>query len=148
MQDTFTRAAAFRAARERNYAVGAGLVAALNDGDVGPVRIVAARKRRIECLVRIQAQPGDAAISLLQLYQHLRQFGVAGGPGHQADVGSTIENRFALLLCDAAKNSEYFALPGAFELIEAVKYFLLCFVADAAGVVEDQLSILRLGTCE
>ena len=49
-------AAALRPARERHHAIGAGLVAAFDDGDVGAMRIVAARERGLEGVVGIEAQ--------------------------------------------------------------------------------------------
>src|SRR5260370_6779350 len=41
-------AASLRSARERYHAICAGFIAALDDGDVGAMRIVAAGERRIE----------------------------------------------------------------------------------------------------
>jgi len=46
-------------------------VAAFDDGDVGAVRVVAARERRVERLIGIEAQPGDAAGAGFELHQHL-----------------------------------------------------------------------------
>ena len=66
----FAGAAALRPARERHHAIGAGFVAAFDDGDVGAVRIVAARERRIEGFVGIEAQAGDAAVAGFELHQH------------------------------------------------------------------------------
>src|SRR5437016_4975172 len=66
-------AAALRTASERHYAVRAGFVAALDDGDVGAMRIVAAGERRLERVFGIEAQARDAAIARFELHQHLRQ---------------------------------------------------------------------------
>ena len=50
------------------------------------------------------------------------------------------EDPLAFLLRHAAQNSEHFALAVFFlELLQAMKNFLLGFVADAAGVVEHQV---------
>ncbi len=53
------------------------------------------------------------------------------------------ENLFAFLLRDAAEDSELFALLEEFlVIVEAVENFLLRFVADGAGVVENQVGLL------
>ena len=57
------RAAALRPARKRHHAIGAALIAALDDRDVRAMRIVAPGERRVEGLVRIEAQPGNAAVA-------------------------------------------------------------------------------------
>ena len=135
-------AAALRAARERHHAVGALLVAALDDGDRSSVGIVAVRKRGVEGLVRRQAQAGDAAVSGFELDQHRFQLGVAGGARHQADVRSAAEDLLAFLLGHAAQHAEDFALAGvALELPQAVEHLLLGFVANAARVVEHQVGV-------
>src|ERR1039457_344251 len=131
--------AALRAARERDHAVGARLVAALNDRDVGAVRIVATREGRIERFVRVEAEARDAAIAGLELYQHLGQLVVAGGAGDEADERRALEDLLAFLLRDAAEHAEDLALAVVLlELLEAVKNLLLGLVADAAGVVENE----------
>ena len=48
------------------------------------------------------------------------------------------EDLFALLLGHATQNAESLALPEELFLIEAVEDLLLGFVADGAGVVEDE----------
>ncbi len=69
--------AALLAARVRHNAVGAELVAPLNDGDVAAVRILPRRKLRLEGLVRLPVvQAGDSPLARLQPRQHLRQFAV------------------------------------------------------------------------
>src|SRR5205823_3236428 len=55
--------AALLAARERNYAIGAELVAAFNNGDIAPVRIAAGREFGLEALVGLAiVQSGYAAL--------------------------------------------------------------------------------------
>ena len=53
-----------------------------------------------------------------------------------------LEDLLALLLGDAAEDGELFAFAlEALVLVEAVEDFLLGFVADGAGVVEDQAGV-------
>src|SRR5258708_6608091 len=54
-------AAALRPTCKRHHTVRARFVAALDDRDIRAVRIVAPRERRVEGLISIEAQPGDAA---------------------------------------------------------------------------------------
>ena len=68
-------AAALRTARERDHAIGAGFVAAFDDREVGAMRIVAAGHRRLEGVLGIEAQAGDAAVAGFELHQHLREAG-------------------------------------------------------------------------
>ena len=64
-------AAALRSARERHHAIRARFVAALDDGDIGAMGIVAAGERGIEGLIRYQAQAGDPAFAGFEPPQHL-----------------------------------------------------------------------------
>jgi hypothetical protein len=90
------------------------------------------------------AQPGDAALALFELYQHLRQFGVTRRARHQAHVRSLFENLLAFLLRHAAEHAEDLALARiALELLQPVKHLLLGLVADAARVVQHQPGGLR-----
>src|SRR5579875_3086704 len=84
-------AAALRPACERHDAIGAGFIASFDDGDVGAMRVVAARERRIEGLIGIEAQAGDAAIARFELYQHFGKAIVTGGSAYQADVRRLLE---------------------------------------------------------
>src|ERR1035438_10202892 len=140
----FAGAAAFRPAREGHHAIGARLVAAFDDGDVGAMRIVAAGERRIEGFVSIQAEAGDVAIARLKLHQHFGEPGVAGGACHQADVRRALENLFALLLRHASQHPEDLALARrALEILQAAEDLLFGLVANAAGVVEHQVGRFR-----
>ena len=62
-----------------------------------------------------------------------------------------VENLFAFLLGDASQNREFLPVSMGLlelvflELVEAVEDFLLGLIANAAGVVEDQLGFLRGG---
>src|SRR5262249_18778079 len=103
-------AAALRAAGKRYYAIGARLIAALDDRDVGAMRIVAAGERGVEGLFGIQRQAGDAAMAGFELDQHLAEPGITGGPGDEGDVRRPVEDFFALLLGDASKHTENLAL--------------------------------------
>ena len=109
------------------------------------MRIVAARERGVEGFLGIETQSGDAAVPCLELNQHLRKFGVARRSGDQAHVRSLLKNALAFLLGDAADHGEDFSLAVSLELVEAVKDFLLGFVANAAGVVDDQLGRFGIG---
>ena len=138
-------AAALRPARERHHAIGAALVAAFDDRDVGAVRIVAARERRVESLVGVQAQTRDAPVAGFELHQHLRQLGVAGRSRHQADVRRAFEDLLAFLLRHAAQHGEHLALAGSLlNCCRRLKTFLLGLVANAAGVVENQFGFFGL----
>ena len=54
-----------------------------------------------------------------------------------------LENLFALLLCDAAEYAELFALSQELLVVrQTMENFLLRFIADGAGVVEDQAGLL------
>ncbi len=143
LEDAGAGAAALGSARERDHAVGAAFVAAFDDGDVGAVGIVAAREGSFESFFGVEAQAGDAAVARFELHQHLRELGVAGRSGHQADVRGALEDALAFLLRDAAEDAEDFAFAVfLLELLQAVEDFLFGLVADAAGVVEDQVGLL------
>jgi len=104
------------------------------------MRIVAAGHGRFESVLSIEAQSGDAAVAGFELHQHLRKLVVAGRTAHQADVGRLFEDLFAFLLGDAAEHGKRFPLAMFFlELLQAVEHLLFRLIADAAGVVEDQL---------
>ena len=58
------------------------------------------------------------------------------------DVRGLLEDGFAFLLGDAADDGELFAFAlEALVLVEAVEDFLLGFIADGAGVVEDEAGV-------
>jgi hypothetical protein len=68
---------------------------------------------------------------------------VRSRPGDQRNVGRALEDLFALLLGDAAQNGK--ALPFLVQLLEIgqpMEDFLLGFVADRAGVVNDEVGVL------
>ncbi len=67
------------------------------------------------------------------------QVAVAGRAGDERDVRRALEDLFAFLLRDAAEHGELLALAlEPLVLVQAVEDLLLGFVADGAGVVEDQ----------
>ena len=78
------------------------------------MRIIAARERRVEGILRIEAQSRDAAVPGFELHQHFRQLVVAGRSAHHADVRGLFENLLAFLLGHAAEHREGFALAVAF----------------------------------
>ncbi len=143
--DTFAGAAALGPAGEWDNTIGAGLVAALNDGYVGAVRIVPASKRSVKSLIGIETQTGNPALARLKLDKHLGQPGVACRTGHQIHMRSTFEDTFAFLLRDAPDHPEKLALAGLpLELLQAVENLLFRFIADTAGVIQNQLGVFRL----
>ncbi len=136
LENAFAGAATLGTARERHHAIGAGFVAALDDGDVGAVRIVAAREGRVEGFFRVQAQAGDMAIAGFQLHQHFGELRIAGRSCHQAHEWRALEDSLAFLLRHAAQYAENFAAAVIFlELLQSMENFLLGLVANAAGVV-------------
>ena len=66
-------AAALGTARERHHAIGARFVAAFDDREVRPVRIVAAGNGRLEGILGVEAQSGDAAVAGFELNQKLAE---------------------------------------------------------------------------
>ena len=62
------------------------------------------------------------------------------------DIRGALEDLFAFLLGDAAEDGEPLALAlQLLVLVQAVEDFLLGFVADGAGVVEDQAGLGFVG---
>ena len=142
--DALAGAAALRSAGEGHHAIGAGFVAAFDDGEVGAVRVVAARERRVEGFGVVEAQAGDAAVAAFELDQHFAEVGVAGRPGDQRNVRRAVEDLFALLLGDAAQHAEDLVLhPLALEVLQAVEDLLFGLIADAARVVEYESRVVR-----
>jgi len=59
-------------------------------------------------------------------------------------VRRAFENALAFLLGDASQNSEHFALAVFLEFVQTVKHLLFGLVANAAGVVENQVGFFGL----
>ena len=138
-QDRCARAAALRPARERHDAIGARLVAALDDRQIGAKWIVAPRNFRFKGRVGVGVQAHDAAVSGFQLRNQIGQLAVTRRAAHQANPGRALEDLFAFLLRDAAQNADNFFFAGIFPVgPEAREYFLGGLFANAAGVIEDQ----------
>ena len=70
--------AAFGSARVRHDAIGAGVVAAFDDGEVRTQRIVAAGDFGFEGLVGVQIEAGDATAAGFNLIEELRELAVTG----------------------------------------------------------------------
>src|SRR5277367_4398448 len=123
--------AALLAARVRNHAVGAELVAALDDRDVSPVGIRARSKLRLEGLFGLAVvEPGNALRSLLQLYQHLRKSVIRSRAGDDGDVRRTLEDPLALLLRHASEHSKALSLlVQRLVVVEPVEDLLLRLIA-------------------
>ena len=66
-----------------------------------------------------------------------RQLGIAGRSRHQADVRGALEDLSPSCCATQPMHGEDFALARALEMLQPVEDFLLGFIADAAGVVED-----------
>src|SRR5208283_4248146 len=91
--------AALFAPRIRHHAVGAELVAALDDSDVPAMRIGARRVLGLKAFVGGPiVKPGNPRLTCLQLHQHLRKIAVRSRPADERYVGRALENPFALLL--------------------------------------------------
>ena len=103
--------------------------------------IGAGRKLGFEGLFGLPViEPGDARLPCLQPDQHLRQLAVGGRSGDQRHIGSALEDPLPFLLRHAAQHDE--ALARRIKLlvvVQAIEDFLFGFVADGAGVVEDQI---------
>ena len=78
VEDACARAGAFRAAGVRDDAIGAGFVAAFDDGDVGAEGMIAAGDFGFEGLVGIGIEARDAAIAGFELLNQMREIAVAG----------------------------------------------------------------------
>ena len=105
------------------------------------MRIGARRKLGFEglfCLTVIQS--GDARLPCLQANQHLRQFAVGSRSRDHGNIRSALEDFFPFLLRHAPQDHEAFALGvELLVVVQAVKDLLFGFIADGAGVVEDQV---------
>src|SRR5438552_3479277 len=121
-------AAALGAARVRNDAIRAGLVAAFDDGEIGAPGIVAAREFCFEGFVGVGVETSDALFPSFELRKQLRKFAVTGGAANQIDPRRAVKYFLAFLLRDAAEDADFFRLAGHFtKLAEAGKNFLRGF---------------------
>ena len=76
--------AALFAPRERDHAIGAELVTALDNRDVTPVRVRTRGKFGLKAFIGITVvEAGDPLLPCLDLYQHLRQIAVRCGATYQ-----------------------------------------------------------------
>ena len=107
------------------------------------MRVGAGGEFGLEALVGLAiVESGDALLPCLDLYQHLRQVAVRSRTADHRNIGCAFENLFAFLLGHAAQHAKLFSLGMQFFVVgEAMENFLLGFVADGAGVVEDQAGI-------
>src|SRR5579872_6962012 len=105
------RPAALLAARERDYAVGAELVATFNDGDVSAMRVGARRELSLEAFVSFAVvQSGDTLLPCFNLDQHFRQVSIRRRAADQRNIRRALENLFAFLLRYASQHAEALAL--------------------------------------
>ena len=147
-QDRIAGAAAFRPARVRHHAIRAGLVATLDDRQIGAEGMVAPRQFRLESLVRIRFQAAHAPLARLEPRQQERKLAVAGRAAHQADPRRPLENLFALLLRHAAEHANHLAGIAArivlgIKLAQAREHLVRGFLPNAAGIVKNQARIVR-----
>ena len=134
--------AALFSPREWHNAVGAELVTTFDDRDVAAVRVRARGKFRFETFVGLAIVEPGRALPCLDLNQHLRQIAVRRRSADHGNVRRALENFVTLLLGHAAENAEFLALClELFVIGKAMKDFLLGFVPDGAGVVEDQAGV-------
>ena len=139
-EDGIARAAALGAARKGDDAVGTGLVASFDDGEVGAEGIVAAGDFGFEGFVRVRVETHDAAIAGFDLGEEVGKAAIAGGAADEGDPGSALEDFFAFLLGDTAEDADDFAVSGGTAVeTETGKDFLRGFFADGTGVVEDDV---------
>src|SRR5579862_7430546 len=136
--------AALLAARIGHHAVGAELVAALDDGDVAAIGVLPGGKFGFESLVGLAVvESGDTVLAGLKSGQHLRKFPVGSRARYQRNVRRALEDLLALLLRHAPQHSETFAgLVESLVIVQAIEDLLLRFVADGAGVVENETGVL------
>src|SRR5687767_10892490 len=100
------RAAALGSAAKWHDTIGTGLVASLDDRNIRAVRIVPPRHRRLERVLRIETQPGDALVPCLDLNQQLPELVIARRPTYQTDVRRAVEDLLAFLLRYTAEHAE------------------------------------------
>ncbi len=102
--------------------------------------MVAAGDFGFKCFVGVGIQARDAPVPFFDLREQFRKFAITGRAAHQADPRGALENFFAFLLRHAAEHTDDF--PGVLsglELPQTGKDFLRRLLANAAGVIEDDL---------
>src|SRR5438094_7558410 len=106
------------------------------------MRIAARGELGLEAFVGLAIVKAGRQLPFRDLDQHLRQVAVRRRSADHRNVRRALENSLALLLGHAAENAEFLAL--CLELLvigKAMKDFLLGFVPDGAGDVEDEASV-------
>src|SRR4029077_7260342 len=97
----------------------------------------------LETFIGLTVVQSCRALPCFDLYQHLRQVAVRGRSADQRNMRRALKNLLPLLLSDAAQDAKLLALgQELFVIGQPVENFLLRFVADGAGVVEDQVGLL------
>ena len=123
----------------RDNAVGAGVIAAFDDGQEGADGIVAAGHFGLEGFIGVELETRDTGFAGFELRQELRQDAITCGTTNHAYPRSTLENSLPFLLGDATKNADDFVLAAlSAKITEAGEDFLSSLFADAAGVEEDE----------
>ena len=108
------------------------------------MRISARSEFSLETFIGLAVVESCRALPCLDLYEHLRQVAVRGRSADQRNMRRPLKNLLPFLLSDAAKHTELLALGQELFIIgQTMENFLLRFVADGAGVVEDQVSLLH-----
>src|SRR5579872_1176894 len=134
-------ATALRTARVRHDAISARVVAALDDGQISAEGIVAGGNFGFECFLRVEGKTSDAAAARFQLREHLGQFAITCRAADHAHPRRATEDFLAFLLREAAENADdLFFAERAAKIAEARKNFLRGLLANAARVVENEIS--------
>ena len=92
----------------RHHAVGAGVIAAFDDSQIGAKRIVAPRDIGFESFVGIEIETHHAAAARFDLGDKFGQLAVACRSADETDPRRALENVFAFLLRQASEHADDF----------------------------------------
>src|ERR1039458_2367747 len=120
-------AAALLAPCVRNHAVGAELVAALDDRDIAAIGVLTGGELGFEGLAALPVvEARDARFAGFEAREHLGQLAVGGRSGDQRYIRRPFKDLLAFLLCHAPQNGEALPFPVlALVFVEAVENLLL-----------------------
>ena len=144
--DVVERARRIAAADQRDRAVGAAVVAAVGNLDVGGERRRGQHARRLQ---KPRAVGGVAgAMAAFRVGEHFVEPGVVGHAHDAVDFGDLVEQRVRIALREAARDEQPLQAAGLFVLRhfkDGVDGFLLGRLDEAAGVDEDRVGLGRIG---
>ena len=131
--------AALLAAGKGHHAVGAELVAAFDDGDVAAVRVGARGELGFKAFVGLAVVEPSDALPCLDLHQHLRA-DCDTKPSRRPGKHAARARKSSRLPAGPRTPARRISCPASQLLVvgQAMKDLLLGFVADGAGVIEDQ----------